>query len=390
MTYYFSDCQAGAATGCLPGNNANPGTQAAPKRDLTGINLNALPAGTSLLFNRGGAWSVGIMTLENMNTTAAAPLRFDAYGTGAAPLLTTSNNVIAPFELGGRYNNTSNDGGYVFRNLRLNGSGNSAWGFWLNGNVRDVVIDNVEITGFEIAIHSQARAPHGVRNVQIRNSAIVRNGSMGILGSFSDTLIENNRIEANNFSGSGFNHGTYLSGSDGLSGTNITLRNNRYIRNSVVNGVCQGGNMTFHGQMDGVLIEGNRIEQDAAAEGCWQMSITQGYTSAEWFRNFVVRNNKLINAGNTGMAVQSAPGIVIEGNVVINQHATFQTGINVGHNEYQGGDVPDGNAVVRNNTACFPTPHPSSTAVRVVAPNSTVANNATLTGTAATTGVCVR
>lgn len=390
-TLYFSDCQAGAATGCLPGSNANPGTQAAPKQNLSGINVSTLPAGTSLLFARGGSWIVGWTRLENMNASAAAPITFDAYGSGPAPLLTTSSNAIAAFELGGDYFNTSNDGGYVFRNLRIDGSGNSAAGFWFNGNVRDVVIDNVEITGFDIGIHSQARAPHGVHNVLIRNSSISRNNSMGVLGQFSNTVIEGTLFEANNtISGSGFNHGTYLSGSDGLSGHNVTLRNNRYIRNSVVNGVCLGGNMTFHGQMDGVLIEGNRIEQDAAAEGCWEMSITQGYTTAEWFRNFVVRNNKLINAGNTGMSVQSAPGIVVEGNVIINTQATYQTGISVGHTEYSNGDAPDGNAIVRNNTACYPTPHSGSTAVRVIAPNSQVGNNVVLTGAAATTGVCAR
>lgn len=148
--------------------------------------------------------------------------------------------------------------------------------------------------------------------------------------------------------------------------------------------------MTFHGQMDGVLIEGNRIEQDAAAEGCWEMSITQGYDSAEWFRNFVVRGNKLINAGNTGMAVQSAPGIVIEDNVIINTQTTFQTAISVGHTDFPNGDAPDGNAVVRNNTACFPTPNANSSVVQVIAPNSVVTNNTMVTGVAATTGLCAR
>jgi hypothetical protein len=312
----------------------------------------------------------------------------DAYGVGAAPLIVSANNVIAPFELGGRYNNTSNDGGYEFRNLRLNGSGSTSWGFWLNGNVHDVVIENVEITGFQIAIHSQARAPHGIHNLRILSNNIHHNDSMGILGSFSDTVIEGNLIEANNFSGSGFNHGTYLSGVDGLSGTNVTLRNNRYIRNSTVNGVCTGGNMTFHGQMDGVLIEGNRIEQDASSDGCWQMSITQGYNTAEWFRNFVVRNNRFRNAGNTGMAVQSAPGILIEGNLIINTQPTYQIGINVGNNDYQGGDVPDGNAIVRNNTACYTAPLAGSTVVNLQAPNSVATNNLLFTGAAANTGVC--
>ncbi|MBC7957062.1 MAG: hypothetical protein H7Y33_14475, partial [Cytophagales bacterium] len=194
-----------------------------------------------------------------------------------------------------------------------------------------------------------------------------------------------NLIEANNFSGSGFDHGSYIGG-----GQNITIRNNRYIRNSVVNGVCQGGNMTFHGQIDGLLIEGNTIQQDAAAAGCWLMSITQGYTTAEWFRNTVVRNNRLINGGNSAMVAQSAPGILVEGNVIINTQSTYQTAIGVGHNEYQGGDVLDGNALVRNNTACFPTPNAGSSVVRVSAPNSSVANNIVLTGAAATTGACAQ
>ncbi len=332
---------------------------------------------------------MGVTTFENMNSSAAAPITVDAYGAGSAPLLTTSDNVIAIFELGGRYANTTNDGGYVFRNLRLNGSNNSAWGFWLSGNVRDVVIENVEITAFQIAIHSQARTPHGVNNVRIRNNNIVRNGSMGILGQFSDSVIEGNLFEGNNFSGSGFDHGTYLSGHAPESGINVTLRNNRYIRNSVVNGVCQGGNMTFHGQMSNVLIEGNRIEQDVAAPGCWLMSITQGYGTAEWFREFVVRNNKLINGGNNAMNAQSAPGIMVEGNVIINTNPTNQVAISVGHTDYPDGDLPDGNATVRNNTVCQ-SGGASGSATNVTAPSSVVTNNVVVTGAAATTGVCAR
>jgi hypothetical protein len=158
----------------------------------------------------------------------------------------------------------------------------------------------------------------------------------------------------------------------------------------VVNGVCQGGNMTFHGQIDGLVIEGNRIEQDAAAAGCWLMSITQGYTTAEWFRNAVVRNNKLINGGNSAMVAQSAPGILVEGNVVINTQATYQTAIGIGAGQYQGGDVADGNATVRNNTACFVIPNLGSVLERVLSPNSTVTNNQLVIGLAATTGVCAR
>ncbi|HET7795406.1 MAG TPA: hypothetical protein VFL64_18620 [Rhizobacter sp.] len=383
--YYFADCQAGATAGCTAGNNSNAGTSAdAPKRDLTGFNVNTLPAGTQLLFKRGGAWNHSTVRVDNRNATVANPLIFDAYGSGAAPLLRVASNYGFEF---GEWQNTAADGGYMFRNLKLDGLGTGQWGFWLRGLLNGVVIESVELTGFAIAINAQGGDP--ISGITVRNSHIVRNRDMGVLGNYSDSVFEGNLFEANNFSGSGFNHGTYLSG-HGAGARNIVLRNNRYIRNSVVNGTCTGGNMTFHGLLDNVLIEGNTIEQDAAAEGCWLMSITQGYTDPEGFTRFVVRNNKLVNGGNTGLAAQSAPGILVEGNVVINTQATPQTAIAVGHTDYPNGDLADGNAVVRNNTACYPTPHANSGVTRVIAPSSTVTGNVMLTGAAAASGVCAR
>lgn len=386
---FFRDCQTGAASGCVAGNNANAGTIAAPKRDLSGIDLNVLPAGTRLRFARGGAWNWPNVRLENAFATAGDPLRFEAFGEGPRPLFNAPNIGSGAVDFGD-YNNTSNDGGYVFRGLKFDGQGSTAHAFFLIHNLHHVTIDDCELTGFYIAIHAQARAPHGLRNIVIRNNQIVRNGGMGILGQLRDSLIEGNTFGANNVSGSGFDHGTYLSGDDGISGMNVTLRSNRYLRNSVVNGVCTGGNMTFHGQMDGVLIEGNTVEQDAAAEGCWLMSITQGRNTPEWFRNFTVRGNTLVNGGNTVIAVQSAPGILIENNRIINTQTAYQTGISVGSTEYQNGDVPDGNAVVRDNIGCYPTPGHQSVLVSVIAPDSTVVNNLSYSGAAAIAGPCRR
>jgi hypothetical protein len=88
--------------------------------------------------------------------------------------------------------------------------------------------------------------------------------------------------------------------------------------------------------------------------------------------------------------VQSAPGIVIEGNVFINTQPTPQTAIGVaGNREYANGDVGDGDAVVRNNTACYASASGAAVA-RVLASNSKVDNNVVLSGAAAKTGVCAR
>lgn len=388
---YLSDCQAGAAAGCTPGSNGNPGTQALPKQNFAGVNHNALPAGSAVLFKRGGAWATDIVTLENPNTTAAAPLTFDAWGTGPAPVIRATGSNL--FDTGGNWGNTTNDGGYVLRNLNLQGSPTTDFAFWFAYNVRDVLIENVEISGFRIALNSSEGTPYGVRGITVRNSNIHHNRAMGLLGHYDDLLLEGNLIEANNFSGSIFDHGTYIGG-----GHNITLRNNRYVRNSVCPTapcfqgatpdpqLCRGGNMTFHGQIDGLVIEGNTFVQDASAPSCYLMSITQGYTTAEWFRNTVVRNNTMFNGGSAIVA-QSAPGILIEGNRIIRTQPIATVGVSIG-GQYSGGDEPDSSAIVRNNVVCHRHASAAGGVTSINSPGSTVTGNSVLTGAAASTGVC--
>jgi Right handed beta helix region len=386
---FFVDCQTGAAAGCVPGNNANPGTQAAPKRDLTGINIDALGAGSQLLFARGGAWNFpGIVRVENLNSSAASPLTFADYGSGALPLVRTAAGQSG-FELGGGWNNQSNDGGYVFRNIRFDGAGVTSWGFWLRDNLRDVIFDGVELTNFAIALHTQSGTPYGVTNVTLRNSRVVRNSDMGMLGyAKSGLVMEGNTFEANNATGSGFSHAVYVGGGD-----NSVFRNNRFVRNSVnpSSGLCTGGSLTLHGQMTGILVEGNTFEQTASDQGCWQISITQGYNRAEWFRNLVIRSNTVINGGNAGMIIQSAPNVLVENNRIFNSQTTIpQTAIVIGGGDYTGGDDPDTGAVVRNNTACYTAPAAGSGVTRISSAGATTSNNALLTGSAASSGICAR
>lgn len=388
---YFSDCQAGAAAGCVPGSNANPGTLAAPKQSLAGINISTLPGGTTLLFKRGGSWNHSQQRLYrpvdgsgnpvNRNPpTAAAPLVFDAYGEGAQPILRlASGNAFetnvwtdAPPPA------TPSVGHLTIRNLKFDGLNTAEWVFWFRGAVENVLLENNTFTGFRIALNSQSS--HPVRNITIRNNLIERNRAMGILGHYNDTVIEGNTFRANNFGGSNFDHASYIGG-----GRNIAVRNNVYDRNSTVNNTCTGGNMTFHGQIDGLLVEGNEIIQDASTSSCYGVSITRGYTTAEWFRNTVVRNNKVMNLG-TGIVAQSAPGIVVDGNIAINTNINIGSGPNPGTGG-DAGDVGDENARVTNNVICRTA---TAGSVTVNSLNSTVTGNVTRTGADATTGVCAR
>ncbi len=380
MVVYLSDCQAGAAAGCVAGSNANPGTQASPKRDLSAVDLSSLPAGSQVLFKRGGAWSPGgNIRINNPYASASAPLTLDAWGSGAAPVLRATIEF-------GQYQDTLDDGGYVLRNFKLEGAGNNenSFGLWFRDSVHDIVIENVEVTGFGLGIHFQGDSAPYVRNVTVRNSNVHHNLVQGIHGKAFNALYEGNLIELNNgqSGGSNRNHGMYLSG-----GNNIRVLNNRFIRNSRdASGTCLGGNMTFHGQTDGLLVEGNLIEQDRGS--CYGISITAGYLTPEYFRNAVVRNNTVVNTGACAICVGSAPGVVIESNRVFNT----QSGVNqsiLWLPASGGGDSPgdagnDG-AIVRNNILCG-----TGSLGSVSSAGSTIIGNLLRTAADALTGACAR
>jgi hypothetical protein len=115
----------------------------------------------------------------------------------------------------------------------------------------------------------QNTGPIGNTALLIRNNDIHHNSEMGILGDAIDMVIEGNSLANNNPSGSAFQHALYLAGH----GRNGVVRNNTFRNNSVVNGVCTGGNLTVHGQWVGLLVEGNTIRQDASQGGCYGISI---------------------------------------------------------------------------------------------------------------------
>ena len=366
----------------MPGNNANAGTSSsAPKRDFTGFNINALPAGANLLFVRGGVWTSFSVALRNFNVTQASPLTFDAYGSGAAPWFKTTSGTAVNFT---EWEDTTWEGGYTFRNLKFDGQGTGQWGFFLGGNVRHVTIEDTEIANFYIGIHSQNQSGT-VTNLTVRNSNIHHNSEHGMLGSADSLLLEGNVIADNNMDGGGFEHGIYLSG-----GNNVTVRNNTFTNNSAPGGVCNGGNLTWHGQADGALIEGNTITQVAATGGCYGFSITAAYSSPEWFRNVIMRNNTVRNVGFCAFCMSSAPNVLIENNRIFNTQATYQVGVLIPAIPPGAGDDVDTGAIIRNNTVCYSQPASGSGVVggSSMASAASIIGNSYRTGADASTGAC--
>lgn len=377
------------------GSNANPGTEASPKRDLSSITgacgsdttartgINCLPAGSALRFQCSGSFALPQIILDNLNVTAAAPFVLESYGGCGRATLTWSGGHGFQF---GSYNSSTMDGGYVIRGLRIVGTNGAGWGLWVQGTTRSVVIEDNEITGFQIGLHAQNSLPLGNVGLTIRGNNIHHNSEMGMLGDAHDLVMEGNTFADNNFSGSGFNHGVYL-GSHSMA-RNAIVRNNTFTNNSAVSGVCTGGNLTVHGLWDGLLIENNTVQQAASTFGCWGISITDGYTDAEVFRNTVVRGNKVINL-ESAIAVRGAPGIVIEGNVFRSNQLQLASGVTIvppnGAN-----DDPGFNPVVRDNLACFTdTGRVLTNAVNIQVAGGTETGTVLRTGANATTGVCV-
>lgn len=352
VTYYFSDCQAGAQAGCVPGDDANLGTSPqAPRRTMSGINVDALPAGTQLLFARGGAWNDFGLVISNPNVTSEQPLVFASYAAAwsgnARPWLRVSS--LTSVFVFGWYNETQNDGGYTVRGLKLDGQPfPDGAGIFIGNNVHHVLLEDLEVTGFHIGIQSVQNGDYPTQYT-LRNSHIHHNPGMGLLGDGRGIVIENNLFEANNFSGSGFNHAIYLGGH----GQNGTIRNNRFLRNSVVNGRCTGGNVTVHGQWDDLVIENNTIEQDASDLGCYGFSINGGYDTPEYFHNVVIRNNRIINLGGCGICLTSAPGAVVENNLIVSTQNTYHAAILIPDRAPGTGDAADTGAVIRNNTIYY-------------------------------------
>jgi hypothetical protein len=74
------------------GNDANPGTSAAPWRSLAKINGAALTAGDTVLLRRGQSFT-GELTLTRSGT-ATARITIDAYGSGARPIVRGGHECI--------------------------------------------------------------------------------------------------------------------------------------------------------------------------------------------------------------------------------------------------------------------------------------------------------
>jgi uncharacterized membrane protein YgcG len=200
--------------------------------------------------------------------------------------------------------------------------------------------------------------------------------AMGYLGQGDYTLIENNVFDNNGFSEPNLNHNVYING-DQWHGTGDVIRNNTLTRNDVVNGKCGSVSLVGHGQTRGLVIENNTIQEEigVAGDGCWGIGIGPGDTNAqnhiEGFTGTIIRGNRIINPGNTGIGIGACPNCVIENNIIIQENTGLGlTGIisPIGRGS---DDLHDDNVTIRNNSIYMSSVVTSGTGIVISAVGAT-------------------
>jgi hypothetical protein len=342
--YYVSDCQAGAASGCVAGNDSNNGTTAATAWRTTAklqSAFNVGKPGDQFLLAKGGAWSGVSMTLFNTNggnpsAMYANPMIIDSYtpswGGTAKPILNVSSGVIA-FDFTNGSTPDAN-GGYTVRNLSLQGAGAADVGVRLFNGVQNVVAENLTVNGFNagLACGGTPDAGSDPSFITLRNSTFTNNRSVGVgMWGCPNTLIEGNTLDNNGFTRPGLDHPMYVSGSDkGRVTNNVVIRNNKLTNNAVTSGLCQATVIVGHDIAADWVIENNYIYQapNSAYPTCWGIGMIPGNGGyMEGMDRLVIRGNTLVNVGNIGIDVAACRTCTIENNVVVWESTTEAIGI---------------------------------------------------------------
>ena len=343
--YYVSDCQAGAASGCVAGNDSNNGTSAAtPWRSTSKLQnaFNAGKPGDQFLLAKGGAWSGVGMTLFNNNAGNPSalytnPLIIDSYTPGwastAKPILNTSSGVVA-FDFSNSGAPPLVNGGYTVRNLSLQGAGVADVGVRLFNGVQNVVADNLTINGFNAGVGCIGLAAAGSDPsfITIRNSTFTNNRAVGIgMWGCPNVLIDSNTLDNNGFSRPGLDHPMYISGSDkGRITAGVVIRNNRLTNNAVTSGLCQATVIVGHDAASDWLIENNYIYQAPGTSypTCWGIAISPangGYM--EGMDRLTIRGNTIVNVGNNGIELAACRTCTVENNVLVWENTTDASAI---------------------------------------------------------------
>lgn len=450
-TYYFCDCQDGAEAGCAghEGNDTNYDTHrcdaAHPCQTWTQAiqAFNAMNEGDTIALCKGGFWNVPggssvaagcgysphppqisnpRCSAETSLTDPKNPSTCDirdyqaSWGGTARPVLyayqTLPTTLLA-------HGNTNTTNGVRILNLEFRGQDDgpgdavslehrgiytaacaaSTQHSWL---VCNNDFNHLRI-GWQGGDYDTQASTHGAQSDWVvwgnRFTFIDLDAILGGVGT-------NARIDANFFDNVGcwdppytaFAHVVYISdyqhtAGKYVSGVRIVNNEMRYSTGTAQQPTCNGVLLVGHDYYDGLLVENNLIDAGPNPRGnAWGIGFSAAGSGPTSYRNAIIRGNR-IQAGGTGIAMGSAPGTIIENNVILaalspsTSHWGF--GIDVPSEKARPQDTRTERVIIRNNTIYLASPaHSTRTGIlmRQEGSGHVIANNAVYS----TSGLCWR
>ncbi len=252
-TYYVSNS----------GVDSNPGTQAAPWRTYTKVAEAALNPGDTVYFARGETFYVNTTYGfgPTKSGTSDKPITYDAYGSGALPIISGGGTNMYAMGINGASYST-------FNNLHFTAATDDAVQVWQTSNL---TFDNDTFDySAGIGINFEGSAPATCSTLVVMNSVASYNPLGGILDACpgSMVLFQSNQVFNNVTSTQSYHAGIRVV-SDGTAAshrqTNVMVIDNHVYDNGIGSGGV--GNNTGYGiHMDtvgtGMLVSDNDVEDN--------------------------------------------------------------------------------------------------------------------------------
>lgn len=346
---------------CDNGDDNNNGrTETAPFRSYEKAmdTFNKMAAGDSILFCRGGVFpATKLKKLANSNCSSEKNCTITDYGDDAkpAPMIVSDGITVFNFQNPG---NSSADGGYHIKNMTLISKQKAPAGIMLFNDVNDVLMENLHIEGFTVAVYSAgANTPNSGSNqandrIILKNSKLLNNKMQGWLGGCNDCVIDNNHFEGNGFGMALRGHNVYIDSpvkSQNFYNNNIRFTNNTLLNSGRVDGRCQGTSFVVHGIIKNLTIDSNVVREEVGKTGdnCWGISVDPGNQLDESFVGLRITNNKIFNVGNLGIGCASCKDVLIADNLIVDEGEVLRYVIAV-PNKHEDSQKSE-NVTIRNN-----------------------------------------
>ncbi len=398
VIHYVCDCQDGASSKCVPGNDNNAGTSpGAPLRSFAkaASTFAKMPAGDTVALCRGGRWNAGGGGFANAGCTKdnTCDLRDYAppWGDGSEPLPSiwvSGGSTLMTFT-----HISQHQEGFRVLNLDLHGtSADTAIFFW--NETTDVDLCNLSMDGFNISVNMSGgdKPEFGTpANIILRGSRITNNSNIGYIAVCDNCAIEDSYFD-NNGARNATTHSVYFASQVWtVNGANVVHETTgmRLSRNEIHHSTiqCKGSPVVVHGRHKDVVLENNLVDAASSTDACWGPGVgCGGYPYGCWFRNSIIRGNTMRGLGNAGTENDNCTGCTVVNNLIILDNSG--NGISIGGQKPRpvgdpgytrsDGQLDDAsnNNVVRNNTIYFTDTATSGKGISLSGTGHTVENNA--------------